>query len=121
MRCSEMPIAATPNMDMNTSRRRSALVVMRSGSSIEMPQAGLPQHDCRLIFATGRIRGLLGLGVEPAINICLGVPCSLRRPPLRNFTYCSTRTGTQLIPFQKADSRGGSPRVLLMLLVVLDI
>src|SRR5580704_3342055 len=121
MRCSEMPIAATPNMDMNTSRRRSALVVMRSGSSIEMPQAGLPQHDCRLIFATGRIRGLFGLGVDDTVIVCLGSPCPLRRQSLRTFTYCSTRIGTQLNPFQKADSRGGFPRVLLMLLVVLDI
>jgi hypothetical protein len=94
---------------------------MRSGSSIEMPQAGLPQHDCRLIFATGRIRGLFGLGVDDTVIVCLGSPCPLRRQSLRTFTYCSTRIGTQLNPFQKADSRGGFPRVLLMLLVVLDI
>src|SRR5580698_3246518 len=37
------------------------------------------------------------------------------------FTYCATRARTRLIPFQKADSRGGCPRDLLMLLVVLDI
>jgi hypothetical protein len=37
------------------------------------------------------------------------------------FTYCPARARTQLIPFQKADSRGGLPQELLMLLVVLDI
>jgi hypothetical protein len=37
------------------------------------------------------------------------------------FTYYSTRARTQLIPFQKADLRGGFPQDLLMLLVVLDI